>query len=489
MPASSEPRSQPLATRGPVARPGAGAAQISTRRWAALLICSDLAVALIAGIAGVALRFGGEPTTTLDGLSYWILPPLVAPLWCLVLAGIGAYDRRSINSGVEELRKIGNAVIWMLAALALVSYVLRADISRGIVGLTLVLLCVLTISSHRAVRALLRRRLRRPGAYLHRLVTVGLSADASRLIEHLGEAPTGFEVAATLAPEPPARPGAGCVLPEHEIVAAARRAGADTIAVCSIESLAAGELRRLSWTIEGTGLRLLAVPALTDVAGPRIVPWPLAGLPLLEIETPEFTGLRRITKDVLDRVLATVLVLLSIPILVMASLAIWIGDRGPVLYRQTRVGKDGRDFSIWKLRTMRVGADQEHADLAAAARHEGILFKLRRDPRVTPVGRVLRRLSIDELPQLINVVNGSMSLVGPRPPLPTEVASYEDDARRRLLVRPGITGLWQVSGRSDLSWAEALRLDLYYVENWSVALDLLILARTVGAVLRSRGAY
>jgi exopolysaccharide biosynthesis polyprenyl glycosylphosphotransferase len=492
MPASSKPPAPPppaaAAGAAPVAAPPSNA--VSRRAWIALLVAGDAVAALAAAAISVVLRFGGEPSSTLDGLSYWILPPLVVPLWCLVLAGIGAYDPRYINSGVEELRRVGNAVVWMLAVLALASYVLRADVSRGVVGMTLVLLTLFTVAGHRGVRRLLRRRLHDGRRYLHRIVAVGLAADCRRLAEHLQETPTGFDIAAIIEPEQPAEQDVHqYVLSERGIVAEARRSGADTVAVCSIEALAPGEIRRLSWALEGTGLRLLAVPALTDVAGPRIVPWPLGGLPLLEIEVPEFSGIRRLTKGVLDRVLATTLLLGTAPLLLVAAIAIKLGDRGPVLYRQTRIGLAGTDFSIWKLRTMRVGADREHGEMLAGAEHDGVLFKLPRDPRVTAVGRILRRFSIDELPQLINVVNGSMSLVGPRPQRPHEVVTYGEDARRRLLVKPGITGLWQVSGRSDLSWAEALRLDLYYVENWSVALDLLILARTFGAVLRSRGAY
>jgi lipopolysaccharide/colanic/teichoic acid biosynthesis glycosyltransferase len=184
-------------------------------------------------------------------------------------------------------------------------------------------------------------------------------------------------------------------------------------------------------------------------------------------------------------VASTALVFAALPIAVLGGL-VRLTSPGPAFFRQTRVGRDGREFQIWKLRTMFVGADTAPVDGNDA---DGILFKLRRDPRVTPLGHFLRRWSLDELPQLWNVVRGSMSLVGPRPPLPREVAQYGDDVRRRLLVTPGLTGLWQVSGRSDLAWDEAVRLDLQYVENWSLSLDLVVLLRTMTAVLRRRGAY
>jgi lipopolysaccharide/colanic/teichoic acid biosynthesis glycosyltransferase len=199
--------------------------------------------------------------------------------------------------------------------------------------------------------------------------------------------------------------------------------------------------------------------------------------------------MRRVVKGVVDRLGAVVLLTLGLPFMLLAAAAILVDSRGGVFYRQRRVGKDGKEFTILKFRTMVRDADHRKKDLAAANEGAGVLFKMRRDPRVTRVGAVLRRYSIDELPQLLNVVTGAMSLVGPRPPLPEESARYEADVRRRLLVKPGLTGLWQVSGRSDLPWEEAVRLDLRYVEDWSLALDAMILWKTFRAVLGGQGAY
>ena len=251
----------------------------------------------------------------------------------------------------------------------------------------------------------------------------------------------------------------------------------------------ARELRELSWQLEGTGVDLLVAPAITDVAGPRIHIRPVAGLPLLHVDEPTFGGPRRVAKAVLDLTLALVLlVLLLIPSLLVA-LAVKLDSRGPVLYRQERVGRDGTTFPMWKFRSMRVGADQELTELQRLNDADGPLFKLQQDPRVTRVGAFLRRHSLDEIPQLLNVLLGTMSLVGPRPSLQAEVDRYPAQLRRKLYVKPGMTGLWQISGRADLSWDEAVRLDLYYVENWSVALDGLILWKTLAAVVRGRGAY
>jgi exopolysaccharide biosynthesis polyprenyl glycosylphosphotransferase len=211
---------------------------------------------------------------------------------------------------------------------------------------------------------------------------------------------------------------------------------------------------------------------------------------MIHVEAPEFRGGRKLVKGLSDRALAATALLLVAPLCLVVAVAIKLTSRGPVLFRQTRVGRGGREFQVLKFRTMVAGAHAMRDILADRnEKNDGLLFKIRNDPRVTLVGRWLRRWSLDELPQLANVVSGQMSLVGPRPPLPEEVARYDGDVARRLLVKPGITGLWQVSGRSDLSWEDGVRLDLYYVENWSLAADLVILCKTVGAVIRQRGAY
>jgi exopolysaccharide biosynthesis polyprenyl glycosylphosphotransferase len=273
------------------------------------------------------------------------------------------------------------------------------------------------------------------------------------------------------------------------IVDAAMAINADTVAVTACSELTAARLRRLGWQLEGTGIDLVLAPALTDVAGPRIHTQPVAGLPLIHVEAPEFRGARKLVKGFVDRALAFTALFLSLPLLAAIAIAIKLDSRGPVIFRQVRVGLGGREFGVYKFRTMVENADALLADLAARNETDGLLFKMRDDPRVTRVGRVLRKWSLDELPQLANVLLGQMSLVGPRPPLPSEVARYDGDVARRLLVKPGMTGLWQVSGRSDLSWEDGIRLDLYYVENWSLAADLTILWKTFGAVIRTRGAY
>jgi exopolysaccharide biosynthesis polyprenyl glycosylphosphotransferase len=274
-----------------------------------------------------------------------------------------------------------------------------------------------------------------------------------------------------------------------EVLAMAARHDVDTIAVTSSSETAADYLRRLSWQLEGSDLELLVAPGLVEVAGPRLHIRPLEGLPLLVVEQPRFEGWPRVVKGAVDRVIAGLALLLLAPVVMGIALAVRAGSPGPVLYRQQRIGLNGRPFTLFKFRSMVVDADARQTALHDQNISDGLLFKVRHDPRVTPVGRWLRRYSLDELPQLLNVLNGSMSLVGPRPPLPGEVARYDSSVSRRLLVKPGLTGLWQISGRSDLPWEESVRLDLRYVENWSLALDALILWKTGRAVLSSAGAY
>ena len=234
---------------------------------------------------------------------------------------------------------------------------------------------------------------------------------------------------------------------------------------------------------------LVVSPGMVDVAGPRLTLRPTGGLPLIFVDKPQYEGAKRFQKRAFDVCFSLALLLCAAPLMVAAAVRIKAYDGGPVFYLSERIGLDGVPFQMIKFRTMVVGADRQLASLAHLSDSDGALFKMRQDPRITPVGRLLRRYSIDELPQFINVLRGEMSVVGPRPPLACEVDAYDARVRRRLLVRPGITGLWQISGRSDLSWEDSVRLDLSYVENWSMLADFAIAAGTLGAVVRARGAY
>jgi len=310
---------------------------------------------------------------------------------------------------------------------------------------------------------------------------------------HLQRVPwTGYRVIGACVPGPT---DAELDVPIYETVSAddildaLQRTGADVLAVVDIGAMPGCTLQGLAWQLESSGVQLIVAPAVTDIAGPRIRIRPVAGLPLLHVEEPRLEGITRWTKHTIDRSLAGIVLVCLFPFVPVVALLIKLTSPGPVLFRQVRVGKGGRSFTMFKLRTMVDGAEGAIEQLRPHNESVGPMFKMRRDPRVTTVGRVLRRLSIDEMPQLINVLRGEMSIVGPRPPLPSEVTQYGENARRRFLVRPGLTGLWQVSGRADLPWEETVRLDLYYVDNWSPALDLLIVAKTLHAIVKGDGAY
>jgi len=248
-------------------------------------------------------------------------------------------------------------------------------------------------------------------------------------------------------------------------------------------------LRRLGWALAEREVELIVAPGIIDVAGPRLSLRPAAGLSLLHVERPVMRGGRVVVKRVVNTIAATAITVLALLPLAVIALLVRLDTAGPVFFRQERAGAKGTTFPMLKFRKMVLDAEDRLCDLASEPQVNEKLFKLPNDPRVTRVGAVLRRFSLDELPQLMNVLLGHMSVVGPRPPLPREVATYEPDAVQRLRVRPGMTGLWQISGRSRLSWEDALRLDLWYVDNWSPRLDAHILMRTTRAVLGGRGAY
>jgi exopolysaccharide biosynthesis polyprenyl glycosylphosphotransferase len=476
------------AVPAPVAAPAARQAWEST--YALSLVLLDAALISIAGYVALD-RFGDSGA---DGVPYGLLAALLAPVWVAVLAVGRAYESRYVGIGSDEFRRVFDASIRLLAAVATGAFVFEVPLSRGFVGVAFPLGTVLLLLGRYGARRVLHR-LRQRGRAAHRVLVVGARDAVQAVVRQMADAPhAGMYVVGACVPdtEEPVRvrdreiPVYGTPADAAQVLGAA---GADTVAIAGGWAMGADGVRRLAWQLEGSGVALVVAPSLTNVAGPRITIRPVAGLPLLHVDEPEFTGFRRVFKGVLDRTLAASMLLLASPVLLLVAIAVKATDRGPVLFGQERIGQNGKAFRIWKFRSMYVGADERVDELAGANEKDDVLFKIRRDPRVTPVGRWLRRFSVDEVPQLWNVVKGDMSLVGPRPPLPREVAQYASDTRRRLLVKPGLTGLWQVSGRSDLTWEESVRLDLHYVENWSVAMDAMILWKTFGAVLRGRGAY
>jgi exopolysaccharide biosynthesis polyprenyl glycosylphosphotransferase len=365
--------------------------------------------------------------------------------------------------------------------------------SRSFVALTLPLATVLTVVERFALRRALCRA-RAKGRHVQTTLLVGHGTAVASLHTQLTrQAGLGYRVVGACLPasDEAGRALVGVpVLGElTDVVDVVAQHDVDTVAVLPSAELDGPALRRLGWALEKTRADLLLAPAVTDIGGPRMSMRPVAGLSLLQVRRLEIRGVRRATKAVFDRVGAGLLVLVIAPVLLAVAVGVKLDSKGPVLFPQRRVGLDGRVFWMLKFRTMELDAERKITELIPSSNGNGVLFKMRLDPRVTRVGRVLRRYSLDELPQLFNVLKGDMSLVGPRPPLPSEVERYGVDMRRRFVVKPGLTGLWQVSGRSDLSWEESVRVDVHYVENWSLFLDLVILWRTLGAVIRGVGAY
>jgi exopolysaccharide biosynthesis polyprenyl glycosylphosphotransferase len=467
--------------------------QISSVLWRRSLLGADLVIGTVAALLAVVERFG--VTQPLGPSPMYVALIVAAPLaWPAMLAINGTYDDHRLSHGASEFGRIANAGLWMVAVLVALSYVSHSDISREVAAVGVSAMVALSLAAHLAARLLLHRRIR-VGGSIHRAFVVGSGDEVRGLVDHIGRLPhAGLRVVGVcLAESSDGASGSSQALHQSattEILESAQNASADTVVIAGSGLLTGVELRRLSWDLEGTGIRLLVAPGVTELAGPRLVIRPIGGLPLLDVQEAGFHGPSWWLKSVLDRLFAAVFCVVLSPVFAAIAVAVRVSSPGPVLYRQYRVGLNGREFTLLKFRTMVDGADRDLATLAELNEHDGPLFKMRRDPRVTPVGRFLRRYSLDELPQMWNVLTGTMSLIGPRPPLASEVDRYPGDLRRRrLLVRPGITGLWQVSGRSDLSWDETVRLDLQYVENWSVLLDAAVMWKTLRAVLSGRGAY
>ena len=466
--------------------------QAWVRRHIRKALAADFGCALVAGLVAFFGRFFEHPVHAFL-LPYWILTAALPFVWVAAVAVGRGYQPRFIGLGSDEFRRVLNAGITLTAAVAVLAYATKVDVARGYVVMALPLATFLDLLARYVLRRRLHARWAR-GHSMRRVVAVGHQTSVSGLIRQVRrEQYHGMDVVAVCLPggrtdaeEVDGVPVLGD-FPGAE--PAVEQAGADTVAVLSCPEMDGTTLRRLAWRLEKTGTDLCVAPALMDVAGPRTTIRPVAGLPLLHVEHPEIDGAGKLIKNLVDRTVATLGLILLSPVFLAITVLIRASDPGPALFRQTRVGKDGREFTVWKVRTMVRDAERLKTELSVHNDHDGVLFKIKGDPRITRVGRFLRRYSLDEMPQLLNVLVGEMSLVGPRPPLPEEVAQYGFDVRRRLVVKPGMTGLWQVGGRADLSWEESVRLDLRYVENWSLALDLQILWKTVSAVLRGSGAY
>lgn len=452
------------------------------RDYARTAAVSDVGFALVVGAASLLPTWGPAPSVAL-----WAGAGALG--FAALVLGFGGYRADRLGDGPGELQAVLRAGLVLAAVLMATAYLLKLPVPRLAVVVGIPLLVVLGL----AQRHLHRRRLHRDrltGTGMRRTLVVGDAGSTSRVVgdlllaPHHGFLPIGVCLAERDAGEHGGVPVLGGLADVVQVVA---DHAVETVVVTGSQ-LSGDALRRLGWALGRAGAQMVVAPDMVEVSRPRLTVRPTAGLSLLEVEVGAPRS-RLLMKSALDRTLGFGLLLVAAPVIGAAAAAVALTSPGGAFYRQQRVGLDGSTFTMWKLRSMYVDAEERRRALLTQSDRDGLMFKMREDPRVTRVGRVLRRFSIDELPQLFNVVRGDMSLVGPRPPLLSEVSEYADPVGRRLHVRPGLTGLWQVSGRADLSWDESVRLDLRYVDNWSVAMDLMILWKTGRAVVRGSGAY
>lgn len=473
----------------------------SERQWAqshrTRLLANDLTV--IASSLGLAylVRSVSEPTAPHSTwvITYAVASSIIMATWIVALGAHRTRDIRVIGIGAGEYKRVLNASIVAFAVLGVLLFAVQAEVSRAFFFTAMGVGTVGLVSTRWMWRHWLLRQPARD-RYLSRTIVVGGIEEAEYVVRQINEKSRASYnvVAATVSDSDASHIAVGdrrvpIVGEPGAVSTLARNLQADTVIVAGAASRNPSYIRSLSWDLEGTGTELVLAAQLTDVAGPRIHFRPVDGLPLMHVEIPQFEGAKHALKRSFDVVASGLGLLALAPLFGILAVLVHLDSPGGVLFRQERVGKGERSFTMLKFRTMVATAEQDLDALLAANEGNGVLFKLKNDPRVTRIGRVLRKYSLDELPQLWNVFIGDMSLVGPRPPLPREVMDYESHVRRRLYIKPGLTGMWQVGGRSDLSWEESVRLDLYYVENWSLVGDLMILWRTVKVVAQPSGAY
>ncbi|WP_310795963.1 sugar transferase [Herbiconiux daphne] len=466
-----------------------------------LLVTDFLILAWV--IFGVQIAWFGVDAATVAvrdapmlALNYTAISVILLVGWMVVLGVYGTRGYRVVGTGAQEYRLIIDGAMRLFGVVAIVAFLFQVSFARGYILIALPLgLAVLIFSRWMWRQWLATRRSR--GEYTSRVLLVGSRSSVAHIAHELGRQPqAGYLVVGACVPSSVSGDTvAGTDIPlfgNFDMVQQAMMAyGADTVVITSADELPPERVRQLSWGLEPGRQHLVVAPSLVDIGGPRVHTRPVAGLPLIHIETPRYEGGTRFMKRSFDVLASGLGIAVISPFLLVIAITVRLSSAGPVLFRQERIGLKGERFEMLKFRSMVIDAEQRLIDLQLEQHDRGnaVMFKMRDDPRITPVGRFLRRYSLDELPQLFNVFAGSMSLVGPRPPLPREVEQYEKHVHRRFLVKPGITGLWQVSGRSNLSWDDTVRLDLYYVENWSLTSDLVILFKTARAVLGRDGAY
>ena len=438
-------------------------------------------LAILIGILSRYQNFWSDGISQFD-LTFLIYGLLIFIGWSISLQFFQSREIAILGFGADEYRRVITASFSVFAMLAIISYVFKLEISRLFVAVTFFLGVIFLFIGRRTLRKILSRA-REQGRYLSRVLLIQGSYQ-DHVEARLNTAIySGLKIVSRIKVDDFNNFDSG------NVAKLAAEENCDVILVSQSADVSAFDLRKLGWALEDSQIRLVVAPAVTEIAGPRLKVSNVEGLPLLHVEQPTFSGPARFTKRLVDIFGAIIGLVVLSPIFLIIGIVIKLSDRGPVFYIQNRVRQENKIFGVYKFRTMLVGAHKLRDEIMQQTGKDLRLAKDPNDPRITKPGKFLRRWSIDELPQLINVIKGEMSLVGPRPPLAEEVEQYESAEKRRLLVKPGLTGLWQVSGRSELDWEDAVRLDLYYVENWSLTLDFLIMLRTVAAVFRGEGAY
>jgi len=451
------------------------------------LIATDLILIVLSILFALALSSRASLWAIDPTLAIYGVPLVIALLWLSLLGIHGSYDQRIIGLGIEEIKRVISATLATFAFVAGVSYLIRADISRAYAFISLPLGFALIVSGRLYWRRWLYRA-RSRGRFMNRTVVIGSGKICDDVIARLSvETFSGFQVVGQV--DPPTGADGNLELWLQSLDKVLESMSADAVAYMPLDDSPLDTMRHLAWHLEGRNIDLLIAPVAMNITGPRLSVRPAAGIPLLHLDEARLTKPQRALKRALDFFGGVVSIVLLSPIMLFAALGIRLTSKGPSLFKQTRIGRGGQRFQIFKFRTMVLNADKMRDELRQQFNLEDPMFKMKDDPRITKIGKPLRRWSIDELPQLFNVIGGSMSLVGPRPHPLDDVDRYEVEAYRRLSLKPGLTGLWQVEGRSDLDWAEALALDLYYVETWSLTGDIVLLAKTLRVVLQNRGSY
>lgn len=474
-------------------------------RYRRLLLATDTAVIVTVLAVAHLVRFGFLPISVDAGgiaLPYYLVSTVIACAWLGSLYAYRSRDARVVGHGLDEYRRVVSATVTLLGCLAMACLIFGVDMSRGFFALAFPGGILGLVASRWALRHWLVAQ-RRRGRYLSKVVVLGKPKDVKYVVSQIQrKAGSGYQVVgAVLTSNKNAKSRYlavnGEVIPVKtephsavaSVVTSVCEARADAVIVAGPVKGGPSYVQKLGWELEESATQLILTTGLTNVAGPRIHSRPVEGLPLMHVELPQYTGARHLLKRALDVTLSGLALIMLLPVFLTLAVLIKKDSPGPVIFRQERVGRGGEKFLMYKFRSMVETAEDDLAGLLDRNESDGLLFKMQHDPRVTAVGRWMRKYSLDELPQFWNVFRGDMSLVGPRPPLQREVDRYKNRVHRRLYIKPGITGMWQTNGRSELNWKDGVRLDLYYVENWSLAGDLIILWRTVAQMFRPVGAY